>query len=92
MDPSTIILESLILNKPTMNIILDNHFYEFEYVKDDAVVSVSDKDDLGKNLYDLLFDDLKRDLLISNGKKFLKNYLNNQGTASKNLAKVLNSF
>jgi len=92
MDPSTIILESLILNKPTMNIILDNHFYEFEYVKDNAIISVSDKEDLEKKLCDLLFDDIKKNILISNGKKFLKNYLSNHGTASENLAKVLNSF
>ena len=31
--PSTVILESLILKKPVMNIILDNNLYDFQYVQ-----------------------------------------------------------
>lgn len=91
-DPSTIILESLILNKPTMEIILDDHFYEYQYIKDKAVLSVSDKSDLKKNLNDILFNEDLRSKLIYNGKLHLDNYLVNQGTASEYLANILNSY
>ena len=91
-DPSTVILESLIMNKPTMNIILDEKFFEFQYVKDKAVISISDKSDLEKNLSEILFNnDIRKDLM-ENGKKHLQNYLSNHGSASESLAKILASY
>ena len=91
-DPSTVILEALILNKPTMNIILDDNFYEFQYVKDRAVLSISDKDDLHSNLSNILFNDEFRTELMNNGRKHVQNYLSNCGTASAYLANLLNSY
>lgn len=91
-DPSTVILEAIILNKPVMNIILDDKFYEFLHVKDGAVLSVFDKLDLEKNLHDILYNEELRNRLIQNGKKHLINYLSNHGTASQYLASLLNSY
>lgn len=91
-DPSTVILESLIMNKPTMNIILDENFFEFQYVKDKAVLSISYKSDLEKNIAEILFNDKLRNDLIENGKKHLQNYLSNHGSASESLAKILTSY
>jgi len=92
MDPSTIILESLILEKPTMNIILDNHFFNFEISKSNAIISVIGTDNIREELQELIFNGEKRQVLIDNGKKFLNSYMNNQGNASENLAKIINEF
>lgn len=91
-DPSTVILEGIILEKPVMNIILDDNFYEFQYVKDHAVLSMSDNDDIESNLRNMLFDEKFRDALIKNGKTHLKHYLSHAGTSSEYLANVLNSL
>ena len=87
--PSTIILESMILDKPTMNIILDDKFFDFEYIKQNAVVTISDKSDLEKELLKILNDDEFRNELSNNSKKFTRKFLNNYGCASKKLAELL---
>jgi len=89
---SSMILESILLEKPTMNIVIGDTIYPFQYVKDGAVLTASDKDDLSKKLYDVLFDFELRNNLIDNGKKFIQNYLTNYGTASENLARLLSSY
>ena len=90
-DPSSVILEAIILEKPVMNVILDNDFHEFQYVKDNAVVSVSD-DDLDLHLKNLLFDEKLRNTLIQNGRLHLRNYLSNPGSASEYFASILEKF
>ena len=91
-DTSTVIMEGLIMNKPVVNIVLDDKFYEFPFVKENAVLSISDKSDLEKILNDVLFNqDLQLDLQ-KNGKIFLAKYLVNPGNASENLAKVITSY
>ena len=87
--PSTIILESMILNKPTMNIVLDEKFYEFEYIKQNAVIAVSDKSDLENDIKQILFDEAIRNGMMDKGKIFVKNFLKNYGNSSKKLAEVL---
>ncbi len=91
-DPSTIILESLILNKPTMNIVLDDNLYEFQYVKDNAILLLSDKSDLSQSISDILFNEKIRTKLIDNGALHLSNFLNNRGKASEVLASLLTSY
>lgn len=91
-DPSTIILESLILNKPTMNIVLDDNLYEFQYVKDNAIISLSDKSDLSQSISDILFNEKIRTKLIDNGVLHISNFLNNRGKASEVLANLLTSY
>lgn len=89
---STMILESLILNKPVINIVLDGHLYEFEYVKENAIITLTENSDLEKSFSDILFDEKFRNKLIENGKKFVTNFLANPGTASKYFAKIANSY
>lgn len=91
-DISTIILEGLILNKPTMNVILDGNFYEFQYVKDNAVLSISDKTDIEKSVKDILFNEELRSRLLQNAKQHVNKYLTNRGNASEYLAGLLNSL
>jgi hypothetical protein len=90
--PSTIILESLICNKPTMNIVLDDHIYDFDYVKNKAVLSLSYKESLEENISNMLFNDEFRNKMINNGKEFVKGFLINQGSASVELANILHSY
>ncbi len=91
-DPTTLILESMIQEKPIMNIILDDNLYEFQFVKDKAVLSVVSNDDLESNLHNILFDEKIKDTLIQNGKNHISNYLINHGNSSEYFAKIINSL
>ena len=91
-DPSTVMMEALILKIPVMNIILDNSLYDFQYVKDNAILNILDPIEIEKNLHDILFDELIRNNLIKNGQKHIDNYLVNPGTASIFFTDILKSF
>ena len=88
-DATTISLESMILEKPVMNIVLDEKIYEFEYIKQNAVVAISNTSDLEKKIKQILFDKELREDLIINSRKFVKSFLKNHGSASKKLADIL---
>jgi hypothetical protein len=87
--PSTIILESMILQKPVMNIVLDEKMYEFEYIKKNAIISVPVTIDLENEIKQLLFDKELRTNLVENSKIFVKGFLKNQDVASEKIAEVL---
>ena len=87
--PSTIVLESMSLGKPVMNIVLDQKFLPFEYVNQNAVLAISDDSNLESNIDKILFDNEFRQKLSMNGKNFTKNFLNNFGCASEKLANIL---
>ena len=89
--PSTIVYEGLILNKPIMNITMMDEFNEIELVTDEAVLSISDNDDLEEPIKQILFDQDLRKNLIANGQKHLKRYFSNHKSASEELAKILTS-
>ena len=91
-DTSTVIMEGLIMNKPIINIVLDDIFYEFPFVKENAILSISDKSDLEKILTDFLSNHDLQLNLQNNGKIFLAKYLVNHGNASENLAKIITSY
>jgi hypothetical protein len=91
-DTSTVMMEGLIMNKPVVNIILDDTFYEFSFVKENAILSISDKSDLEKILNDVLFNQDLKSNLKNNGKTFLAKYLINHGNASEDLAKIITSY
>jgi len=89
---STVVLEGLILNKPILNITMLDKTYEFECIKDDAVLSISDKSELEPHLVNILENDELRNKLITNGREHVKRYLTNTGNASECLANILNSL
>ena len=80
--PSTIILESLIQNRPIININLDKHLQEIDFIKTESILSISNNSDVEKNISDLILDDELQDNLIQNGQKFVKTYLHSHGLAS----------
>ena len=90
--PSTIILESLILKKPIMNIVLDDHFYDFSFVKQKAVLVVSPESNLDENITKILFNKEFRRKLITNGEHFIRNFLYKPEHASKCLSNEINSL
>jgi glycosyltransferase involved in cell wall biosynthesis len=90
--PSTVLLEGLILKKPIINITMLDKFLEFQYAKDDAVLSISDQSDLIKPINDLLHNKELSEKLIHNGQNHVRKFLANPGNASKSLADALNSL
>ena len=90
--PSTAVLDALVMGKPVMNISLVDENYNFQFIKDNAVMQVTYKSDLEKNLKTILYDENFRKELIENAQKHLQSYLSNQGKASKHFAEILNSL
>ena len=91
-SPSTIILESMILQKPVMNIVLDEKMYEFDYIKQGAIIAIPHSADLKNEIKQILFDqELKKELLI-NSRIFVKKFLKNPGLASKKLADLMKEY
>jgi len=90
--PSTVIYEGMILNKPIMNIRIMDEKHDFEFVKDNAVLSISDNDNLDDLLVKFLTDYNLQTQLITNGKNHIQRYFSNQTTASEKLANLLTSY
>ena len=90
-DLSTIVLESQILEKPTLNIFLNEKTYEFQCINDNSVLSMTDTSDIQHGINEILFNESTINDLKENAKKHLKSYLVNHGTASQKFANILNS-
>ena len=78
--PSTIMLESMILGKPALNIILDGRNYDFEYIKQNAAISVS-YDSIEKTILRLITNSDFRNEISQNAKSFTKRFLSNYGNS-----------
>jgi hypothetical protein len=89
---STMLMESMILGKPTMNIVLDEKIPQFMHVKDNAVFTISINPDLEKNLQKILFDTDFQAELIKNADNFIEKFLSYRGNASERFASILKSF
>jgi len=89
---STILLESMILRKPTMNIILDDKIPQTDHVIDEAVLTVSDNQDLEKNIKKILFDEKFQHDIKQNADEFITQFLGFRGNASEEFAKILKSY
>ena len=90
---STVILDALTLQKPTLVLLPEEQNYENEIMlKDGAALFTTDVNEIEKNLKILFNDEKVRNNLISKGNKFVNNYIGNQGTASKKLAKILEDY
>jgi len=90
-DISTIVLESQILQKPTLNIFLNEKTFDFQCTTDNSVISITDKSDIEHAINEILFNEKIINDLKQNAKKHLKSYLVNHGNASKKFADILNS-
>jgi hypothetical protein len=89
---STILLESMILRKPIMNIVLDDQIPQTNHVIGKAVLTISDNQDLEKNIRKILFDEKFQHDLKQNADKFITKFLGFRGNASEEFAKILKSY
>jgi len=89
---STMLLESMILGKPSMNIILDDEIPQFSHIKQNAVFTISSNDNLDSNVKKILFDEKFKNEIKKNANTFLTNFLDYKGNASEEFAKILKSF
>ena len=90
-DASSVILEAMILKKPTLNIQLQKNDYDFEFNTLNAIKSISYDSDIKNVLLDLL-ENPKKDNLIENSQYYLSKYMRNMGSASKKLIDALDAF
>jgi len=87
---STILLEGLILNKPTLVLLPEKQKYEEEeIIKQNAVLAVSNISELEIKMKQILFDENIRENLIINGKQFIEKYFSYQGNSCEFLVKLL---
>lgn len=90
-DISTIMLEAMVFNKPTLCINTQNqNIQEEPVIKNNASLFVSDFNNLEKSIEEFIFNDELKNNLIKNGNAYLNNYFSHKGEASKNLANILN--
>jgi hypothetical protein len=89
---STMLLESMILGKPTMNIYFDKIIPEFEHIKNNAVFTITNHDNLESNLKKFLFNDNFQNILQNNADNFVNQFMSNPGTASQKFASILKSY
>ena len=86
---STIALEAMMLNKPVISLQTESLALNENVVKYNALISVSNKEDIKKSV-ELLFNDKKfKAQLLKNSRNFLNDFFSNQGTSSKILAKLV---
>jgi len=88
----TMVLESMILGKPTMNIYFDEKVPEYEHIRSKSVYAVTDSCDLESALKKLLFDGQFQNELKTNADAFVTKFMSNRGTASESFASLLKSY
>ena len=91
-DLSSIVLESQIMNKPILNISPTDKRSEFQCVKENSIISMTDNDNIEGAINDILFDDKTIKRLKQNTEEYLKKYLANHGNASKKFAEYLTAI
>ena len=89
---STIALDSIILDKPTMVLQIEKWAEESEIVKMGAILPITEISEIENGVRKLLLDEEFQNNLIINGRKFVQTYLSNRGTASKSLANILDTY
>ena len=75
-----------------MNIYFDKTIPEYTHVKNNAVFTVTNNDNLENNLRKFLFDENFQKTLQKNADAFLNQFLTNHGTASEKFASILKSY
>lgn len=88
----TILLESMILGKPTMNIYFDDKIPEYDHVTSKAVLTILDNTNMENELRRILFDKDFQKQLKENADNFVAKFMKNRGTASEKFASLLQSY
>ena len=85
-DHSTIILEAMVLQKPVLQISLDQQFQNSDYDSRNPILALSYETDWEKYIKKILFEKNFSEQMILNSNICLKNFLSFQGTASIKVA------
>ena len=91
-QPSTVLLEGLIMKKPVINIELDEFNDDLNYDDTSPIISLSYKSNIEHYILEYFKNSLFSEKLNSQIKKTLHHYLSNHNDASVALAKHLKSF
>lgn len=84
---STIALEAMMLNKPVISLQTESLALTENIVKYNALLSVSNKDDIKKSIETLMFDKKFKEKLLKNSRNFLNEFFSYPGISSTSLAK-----
>ena len=87
---STIALEAMMLNKPVISLQTESLALTENVVKYNALLSVSNKEDIKKSVETLFYDKKFKEELLKNAKNYLDDFFSNQGISSKFLTKLIN--
>ncbi len=87
-DSSTIMLDSLVLNKPVLQIILDSSIDKFQN-EDEPILQFMENDDINHIISKCLINDEFLKNLINKIPKKLENYLSHRGNACKKIVEIL---
>ena len=82
-DHSTIMLEAMVLQKPVLQISLDNQFQNSDYDSGNPILALSYEADWEKYIKKILFEKNFSEQMILNSNIHLKNFLSFQDNASK---------
>ena len=78
----------MILNKPTVTILPDEHGYELTpVIKTNSTLSISNVETLETNLINLFNDETLQSELIKRGNQFVENFFDHKGNSSNILAR-----
>ena len=83
-DASSVILEAMMMGKPTLNIQLQKNEIEFEFIKDNAIKTINYDSDIKEAIFDLISHHGTEEL-INNSQNFLNKYMKNRGNVAKKL-------
>ena len=83
-DASSVILEAMMMGKPTLNIQLQKNEIEFEFIKDNAIKSVYYDSNVEQSVLDLISHH-GTDELFTRSQNFLNKYMKNRGNAAKKI-------
>lgn len=88
----TMLLESMILQKPVINFVTEKAITQYDYIKSESICTVSDSDSIDKSLERIIHDNEFQQKLIHNSNEYLLKNMENCKTASKEFAKILKRF
>ena len=88
----TMLIESMILEKPIMNFVLDDNITQVDYVRSDSTFTLSYKDDIEEALKKIILDIEFKNQLRHNGREYLSRHLSNHNIASERLSDILKQF
>jgi len=82
-DISSVVLEAMILKRPTLNIQLQSTLFMFGAIKENAIKTIMYDSDIKQEISELIFNKEKINQLLKKSEVYLNKYISNQGNASK---------